>query len=105
MRKSVILLLFVLTAAVAWACGDKLMLVMGAARLSTHAVILAYPHHNSASSTLIREIQFQPAVKKAGHTVQVIDDPARLDSALKTGKYDVVLADVADADDLTQLVR
>ena len=105
MRKLLLLTALLLTAAVAWACGDKLMLVMGGARLSSHAVILAYEHQNTASSAVIRGLQSQPALRKAGHTVQVVEDPARLDSALKTGKYDLVMADVSDADDLTQLVR
>src|SRR5436853_3805278 len=103
MRKSHIPLMFFLTAAVAWACGDKLMLVMGGARFSARAAILAYAHQNVTSSAVIRDLQSQAAVKKAGHTVQVVEDASRLDNALKTGKYDVVLADVADADDLSQL--
>ncbi len=109
MRKLLILLLLILTATIVWACGDKLMLVMGV-RLSqlkpTHpAAILAYPQQNLPSAALIRQIQLHPAVKKAGHKFQLVEDLGRLDDALSTGKYDLVLADVSVADDLTQRVR
>ena len=108
MRRSLILLSLLLVAAVAWACGDKLMLVMGV-RLSQvnpahRAVILAYPGQNSASAAVIRDLQLQPAVKKAGHRFQFVEDAAGLDTALRAGKYDLVLADVANANELNQLV-
>ena len=32
----------------------------------------------------------------------MVEDPAALDNALKSGKYDVVVADVADAGELSQ---
>jgi len=98
---------FFLVGAVAWACGDKLMLVMGA-RLSQikparPALILAYPGQ-TASATLIRDLQLQPAIKKAGHRVQVVEDSAGIDNALKAGKYDLVVTDVANAEELGRRV-
>jgi len=107
MRRLLILFGLFLVAAVAWACGDKLMLVMGARSLPIKAVrpalILAYPGQ-SASATLIRDLQRQPAIKRAGHIIQVVEDPAGLDNALKGGKYDLVMADVANASELSQRV-
>jgi hypothetical protein len=108
MRRPLVLLSLLLVAAVGWACGDKLMLVMGV-RLSQvnpahRAVILAYPGQNSASAAVIRDLQLQPAVKKAGHRFQFVEDAAGLDSALRSGKYDLVLADVANANELNHLV-
>ena len=41
-------------------------------------------------------------MKKAGHRIQVVEDPAGLDNALKGGKYDLVMADVANANELSQ---
>lgn len=92
---------------VAWACGDKLMLVMGS-RFSQikplhPALILVFPGQ-SASATLIRELPSQPAFKKSGHRFQLVEDSAGLDNALKGGKYDVVLADVSNANELSQQV-
>jgi DNA-binding NtrC family response regulator len=83
------------------------MLVMGA-RFSQikplhPAAILVY-HGQSASAPLIRALASQPAFKKAGHRFQLVEDSAGLDSALKAGKYDVVMADVANAGELSQQV-
>lgn len=100
MRRLLVLLGLLLVAAAAWACGDKLMLIMGARSSQIKpvhpALILAYPGQ-SVSAALIRDLQLQPALKKAGHRIQVIEDPAALDNALKGGRYDLVIADVANA--------
>ena len=104
MRKVQVLLTFLLSGAAVWACGDKLMLVMGfrPSKLSHPAAILGYTRLDSPSSKLIRELQLQPAVKKAGHKFEFVEDLAKLDGALKTGKYDLVLADMAVAGELSQ---
>ena len=104
-RKLLILGGVPLTAAVALACGDKLMLSMrvrGSQVRPRPAAILAYPGHN-ASAALIRNIQLQPAVRNAGHRFQVVEDPAGLENALRNNKYDLVLAD-ANAGELSQQV-
>ena len=107
MRRPLVLLIFVFIAAGAWACGDKMMLIMGArsSRIKPihPALILAYPGQN-ASATLIRDLQSQLAIKKAGHRIRIVEDHTALDSALKADKYDLVLADVANANELSQRV-
>lgn len=109
MHKLSIPLLLSLAAVVAWGCGDKLMLVMRLrlAQLKTgHPIaVLAYVQRDLPSSTFVRQIQLQPAVKKAGHRFQILEDTTRLDDALKAAKYDVVIADVSVADVLNQRVR
>jgi hypothetical protein len=109
MRKFLVLLSFLSATAVAWACGDKLMLVMrvrlAQLKLGHPVAILAYARPDLPSSVLIRQIQLQPAVKKAGHRFQFIEDTARLDDALKADKYDLVLADASVADQLSQRVK
>jgi hypothetical protein len=109
MRRFLFFSAFFATAAGVWACGDKLMLVMGVRSSQVRPVraasILAYSPGNSPSSVLIRQIQMQPALIKAGHKIQTAEDPAGLDSALRSGKYDVVLADVAVADELGQRLQ
>jgi CheY-like chemotaxis protein len=106
MRKVLILLTFLVSGAGVWACGDKLMLVMGLRpshmRLSRPATILGYTRLDSPSSKLIRDLRHHPAVKKAGHNLEFVEDMAKLDGALKTGKYDLVLADMAVAGELSQ---
>jgi hypothetical protein len=102
-----ILLGLLLVQAIASACGDKLMLVMGARSSQIRplhpAAILAFPGQ-SASATLIRSLQSQPAFRKAGYRFQLVEDSAGFDNALKAGKYDVVVADVSDANELSEQV-
>jgi hypothetical protein len=105
MPRALVLLGLFSMAAVAWACGDKLMLVMGArsSRIKpVHpALILAYPGKN-ASATLIRDLPLHLVLKKAGHRIQVLEDPAKLENALRTEKYDLVMADIANASEFSQ---
>ena len=109
MRKLLILLVVFLATATAWACGDKLMLVMrvrlAQLKLGRPITILAYTQRDFPSSASVRQIQLQPDVKKAGHRFQFVDESARLDDALKAEKYDIVVADVAVADQLSQRVQ
>jgi len=107
MRQLLILQGFFLAAAVAWACGDKLVLIMGARssliKPGHKAMILDYPGQ-TASAALVRDLQFQPALKKAGHRIQVVEDPAGLDTALKGEKYDLVFTLVPNEKEVSQRV-
>jgi hypothetical protein len=108
MRRLLFPLLFLLTTAAALACGDKLMLVMrvrlAQLKLGHPVTILAYAKPDLPSSAFVRRIQLQPEVKKAGHRFQFIDDATRFDNAIKTEKYDLVMADVTVADGLSPRV-
>jgi hypothetical protein len=107
MRRPLTLVGLLFGGVVAWACGDKLMLVMGSRssqiKPAHPAAILAYPGR-SASAAVIRQFQSEPAFKKAGHRFQLVEDSAGVDTALKAGKYDLVLVDVANANELSQQV-
>ena len=109
MRKLRFLQLFLVTTAVALACGDKLMLVMRLRltqqRLGHPLAVLAFAQRDLPSSDSIRQLQLQPAVKRAGHRFQFVENSARLDEALKSDKYDLVIADVSVADELSQRVQ
>ena len=113
MRKTLLILgiatgTFCLAVTAALACGDKLMVLgrgvrfQGAYAAVRPAAILIYMHSGSAVPTAIRDPQLQPALKQAGHKLQSVEDPHQLDEALKSGKYDLVLADISDASDLEQ---
>jgi len=107
MPRALILLGSLLIGTVVWGCGDKLMLVMGM-RVSQikplhPAAILALPGQ-SPSAPIIRNMQAQGAFKKAGHRFQVVEDAAGLNRALKSGKYDVVMADMSQASEVSQEV-
>jgi len=67
------------------------------------AAILVYPGQ-AASATLIRSLQSQPAFRKVGYRFQLVEDSAALDNALKAGKYDLVVADVSDANEMSEEV-
>ena len=107
MRRALILLGSLLIGAVAWGCGDKLMLVMGVRASQIKplhpAAILALPGQ-SPGAAIIRNMQAQAAFKKAGHRFQVVEDAAGLNQALKSGKYDVVMADMSQASEVSQEV-
>jgi hypothetical protein len=91
----------------ALACGDKLMLLIGHSRYqqvynSHPASILAFTRRDSAVPGIVSELEHQPPLKRGGHKFYSVDDLSRLDDALKAQQYDLVLADVTDADSLNQ---
>jgi hypothetical protein len=100
-----------LTATGAFACGDKLMLLVGNARFrqvsarAHPASVLAFARQNTALSGVVRDLELQPTLKQAGYKFYSVEDSTKLDEALKTGTYDLVVADVADAEGLEQQVR
>ena len=106
MRKLLIPLLALLTSAAALACGDKLMLIMrvrlAQLKLGHPITVLAYAQRDLPSSAYLHQIQLQPAVKKAGHRFEFVEDSSKIDDALKAGKFDVVVGDVTVADQLSQ---
>ena len=94
-----------------FACGDKLMLLAGSARFrqvfpgSRPASILAYSRQNSSVHGLVNDLEHQSTLKHAGYKVFAIEDRTRLDEALKTGKFDLLLVDAADAEGLEPQAR
>ena len=46
---------------------------------------------------LIADLEFQSAFKSAGYQLRVVRDTEELEVALRLGKYDLVVADIADA--------
>ncbi|HTS26683.1 MAG TPA: hypothetical protein VMH81_12480 [Bryobacteraceae bacterium] len=85
------------------ACGDKLILTIGNVRFSQimgslrPASILAYTPQNSPVAQVVKELERQPAGKRAGLTFYSLDDRARLNEVLRAQKYDLLLVDAADA--------
>jgi hypothetical protein len=86
------------------ACGDKFLLVgrgvkfqrAYAAIYPASIVIYAQPQRSAAQA--IRDPRLQTDLKQAGHRVVLVDSDAALARALDSGKVDLVLTDVADAD-------
>src|SRR5687767_15900551 len=86
------------------ACGDKLMMLGRGIRFqSKHtpraaAVLLYLPE--SATGQPLTDPKLESALREAGHAVRAVTTSADLESALRAGTYDVVLANVTDAPEL-----
>jgi hypothetical protein len=89
----------------AGACGDKLL-----AMTRSIGIYKAYVPWRTASILIyqvqsgspLKDKQFQSSLKQAGHKVQTIDNASQLDQALSGKKYDLVLAEIGDANSLSQ---
>lgn len=113
MRKMLITFGFVVIALVSlWttanACGDKFLVVGRGIRYErAHAAInpgsiLIYRNHNYEDPKSGADLE--NALKKVGHTVQTVDDVTKLDATLKSGKFDLVVVNLADAPLLEQQI-
>jgi hypothetical protein len=86
------------------ACGDKLMMLGRGIRFqSKHtpraaSVLLYLPQ--SASGRPLTDPNLESALREAGHAVRAVTTNADLENALRSGTFDVVLANVTDAPDL-----
>jgi hypothetical protein len=85
----------------AHACGDKLLVLGRSIRFQTMsgtrpAGVLAYARPGTQSAEVITDPVFHSAFKKAGYQFRVVRDAEELDVALRSGKYDVVLADITE---------
>jgi hypothetical protein len=92
------------------ACGDKFLQVGRGAKFRAYAAIypasiLLYAHGTPGVSTAVRSRGLQAALKAAGHTVTMIEDEQLLEQALKSDKFDLVLADVSHAASLQPKVE
>jgi hypothetical protein len=93
---------FLFSVALAYACGDKLLALNRGLRFqdfssSRRASILMYSHLGSLTSSAINDRQLKSTLVKAGHQLQTVEERSRLEDALKTGHYDLVLVDLMDA--------
>ena len=89
---------------VAQACGFKLLpLGRGIRYQSRHtpragSVLLYLPTTGSGRS--LTDPNLESALREAGHAVRAVTTRADLENALRSGDYDVILANVTDAPDL-----
>jgi hypothetical protein len=86
------------------ACGDK-YLVLGrgtrfqrGARVHVPAAILVYANPASALPKALSNLPVESVLHKAGHRSTSVANINELDRALRQGKFDLVLADIADSD-------
>lgn len=86
------------------ACGEKLLVLGRGIRFQSRhtpraaSVLLYLPQTGSARP--LSDPDLESALREAGHAVRAVTTSADLESALRSGPYDVVLANLADAPDL-----
>jgi hypothetical protein len=88
---------------VAAGCGDKFVLVGGAARINRSKFpsrVLVFMNPASRVPAAEKEFHVEATLTAAGHKAKVVESEAEVQKALETGKYDLVLADVADVPEL-----
>jgi hypothetical protein len=86
------------------ACGDKLMMLgRGIKFQSKHtpraATVLLYLPE-SATGQALTDPKLESALREAGHAVRAVTSQADLETALRAGTFDVVLANVTHAPEL-----
>ena len=88
------------------ACGDKLLVVGRGVKYSRAggamhtASILIYKNPSAPGGAVTGDAKFEESLKRAGHKVRAVVDAPDLDAALKSARYDLVLADPADSPNL-----
>src|SRR5215475_4014255 len=93
------------------ACGDKLLRVGRSVRFQRMivskwpATMLIYTPTNSATLPATHMAQFQDYFQKVGHKPLAVENVDEFNAALKSGHYDLVLTDIADADTLQRQVE
>ena len=94
----------VLTPVAVYACGEKLLAMGRMIRFESRhsprpASVLLYAPQ-SATGRPIADPNLESALKEAGHAVRAATTVADLESALASGSYDVVLANITDASEI-----
>lgn len=85
---------------VAAGCGDKFVMIGRGIRVERSpfpSVILIFMNPSSRIPAADKEFHVEATLKAAGHKAVVVESQAEVQKALASGKYDLVLADVADA--------
>jgi hypothetical protein len=92
---------------VADACGDKFLLVGRGIKFQRgyaavyRASILLYSGPTAAGRpSVMQDPKFQAALTSAGHKITVVQNADAVKAALKSGAYDVVLAEISQATNL-----
>ena len=72
---------------------------------SRPAAVLIYHRPDSVALAAAKTSQLQTQLTKAGHKSYSVENMAQVTEALKTGTYDLVVADLADAASLKQQIE
>lgn len=83
------------------ACGDKFLVISRGTRYMRPAFrrpanILVYSDTSSTLTQSLGNVPVAATLSKAGHRTTIASGPAELDSALRKGGFDLIVADLAD---------
>src|ERR1700719_2067280 len=84
---------------VAAGCGDKFVLIGGAARINRSRFpsrVLVFMNPASRVPAAEKEFHVEATLTAAGHKTKVVESEAEVEKALESGKSALVLADVVD---------
>ena len=92
------------------ACGDKLLVLGQGVRFKVDtadypASLLLYINPNLPGADKIGDTQLQAITRQAGHRLRTVRSKEELAGALKVGRYDIVIVDLADAPGLEEMVQ
>ena len=93
----------ILGSGVAAGCGDKFVLLGAGARINRSKFpsrVLVYMNPNSRIPAAEKQFHVEAMLTAAGHKAKLVESPAEVQKAIESGKYDLVLADVADVPEL-----
>ena len=100
---TVIVGMLVLGRGAAAGCGDKFVLIGGAARVNRSKFpsrVLVFMNPASRVPAAEKEFHVEATLTAAGHKAKVVESEAEVEKELQSGKYDLVLADIADVANL-----
>ena len=90
------------------ACGDKILSLGHSPHFKLAerpALVLLYGGLQKITKRRWAARNYQSALKQAGHKLQIVDDVAKLEMDLTSGKFDVALVDYGDAVALAEHVN
>jgi hypothetical protein len=88
------------------ACGDKMLIIGHDLRMQIRsASVISYAPPGSPFSAVANNAAFRTAAQKTVREVRIIEDEGTLRAALRSGKYDVVIADLSEAARIVEILR
>ena len=88
------------------ACGDKFLRMGRTLRISRAAhpaSILIYMRRDSVVPAAAKDLKLSTALKQAGHRIRAVEREDELAAELKSGTYDIVVADAGSGAAIQQL--
>ena len=103
-------LILLLGASPALACGDKLLVLGQGARLQIAPSyfpgnIIFFMNPNTPGASEWKDTEFQKIMREAGHNWKSVRSREQLEAELKSQRYHVIIADFADAPGLEALKK